>query len=66
MEQFEQNQEYNLSDLPESDMTPSGNLEALGEGMFAARYGDVYVTFEFSKVRCVNVQDVEDVLNRDQ
>lgn len=59
--EFVEGEEYVMSELPDSDMTPTGNLEDLGDGRLAARYGDVYVTFEFSTVRCVDVERVEDL-----
>lgn len=58
---FEEGEVYPLDELPDSEMTKSGSLEALGDGRYAAKYGDQYVTFEFEAVRCVDVRSVEEV-----
>lgn len=59
---FTEGEEYALDNLPESDMTNSGNLEVVDrEGTLAARYGDVYVEFEWSKVRCTDVTRVSEI-----
>lgn len=52
---FEEGEEYDLDELPESDMTNSGKLEDLGNGKLVAKYGEEYVEFEWGKVRCTDV-----------
>lgn len=52
---FEEGEEYELSELPESDLLNSGNLEALGDGRLAAKYGELYVEFEWKSVECIDV-----------
>ena len=56
---FEKGKEYDIDGLPDSDMTANGKLEMVGDGTLGARYGDTYVTFEFSKVRCLDVRSVD-------
>lgn len=55
--EFVEGEEYDLDELPENDMLRSGKLESLGDGRLAARYGDTYVEFEWSKVECVDVKE---------
>jgi len=50
-----------MDELPPSDMTASGKLEAVGNGRLAAQYGDTYVTFEHHSLKCVDVRDTDEV-----
>lgn len=59
--QFKEGEEYDLDNLPESDMTNSGKLEMVGDGKLGARYGNLYVTFEWSTVECVDVTTIEEL-----
>ena len=57
--EFKEGDEYDIDGLPDSDMTANGKLEMVGDGTLGARYGDTYVTFEFSKVRCLDVRSID-------
>jgi len=59
--EFTEGEEYEMAELPQSDMTASGNLEAIGDGRLAARYGDKYVTFEYHTVKCVDVKNIDEL-----
>ena len=58
---FEEGEEYDIEEIPDSDMTNSGALEAVGGGKLAAKFGDTYVTFKKSKLTCVDVRTEEEV-----
>lgn len=51
---FEKGEEYELAGFP-------FKLEEVGEGEIECRAGDEIVTFEYSKMRCVDVTHVEDI-----
>lgn len=56
---FEQGQEYDFDDLPESDMTTSGTWELVGDKTLGGIVDGHYVTLEFSKVECVDVRPTD-------
>lgn len=62
-DEFEEGEEYEMDRLPDSDMTPSGNLEMVGDRTYGARYGDTLVTFVVKNVECIDVRGVDEVGN---
>ena len=61
MSDFSKGDVYGLDELPESDMTNSGNLEMVGGGVLAGKFGDEYVTFEWVGVRVTDVTPVDEL-----
>ena len=56
---FTEGDEYELEELPDSDLTDDGTLESNGDGTLAGIFGDQYVEFEWAGVRVTDVEDVE-------
>lgn len=47
--------------VPDSDMTPNGKLEMVGDNVLGARFDDLLVEFEFSHVRVTDVTSVDEL-----
>ena len=58
--EIEEGESYTIDELPESDLSYT-KLESVKDGVFAAQYGEYYVTFERQEVVCTDVTHVDDI-----
>lgn len=57
---FQEGQEYDIDELPESEMTNSGSWELVDSQTLGGVVDGQYVTLEYRTVECVDVRPVDD------